>query len=94
MSTERSAKPISSRDLVWTEWSDIPRFNTRYQHLTRALLGEDYRVGVAIEELPPGKQSAVAHYHIFEEEHIYMLDGVATAIDAAAAHCAGKSVRS
>jgi len=78
MSTERPAKPISSRDLAWTEWSDIPRFNTRYQHLTRALLGEDYRVGVAIEELPPGRQSAVAHYHIFEEEHLYMLGGVAT----------------
>ena len=80
MSTENiaSPKPISSRDLAWTEWSDIPRFATRYQHLTRAVLGEEYRVGVAIEELPPGKQSAVAHYHIFEEEHIYMLDGAAT----------------
>ena len=47
MSTERPAKPISSRDLAWTEWSDIPRFTTRYQHLTRAVRGEDYRPGVS-----------------------------------------------
>ena len=50
MPIEKSAPPklIASRDLAWTEWSDIPRFATRYQHLTRAVLGDDYHVGVAI----------------------------------------------
>src|SRR5262245_2698979 len=77
MSTETTAppKPISSGDLAWTEWSEIPRFALRYRHLTLAAVGEDYRVGVAIEELPPGKQSSPAHYHIFEEEHVYILEG-------------------
>jgi uncharacterized cupin superfamily protein len=68
-------KPISSGDVPWTEWSEVPRFGLRYQHLSFAALGEHYRVGVAIEELDPGKQTAPAHYHVFEEEHVFVLDG-------------------
>ena len=77
MPTERTTapKPISSLDVAWEEWSDVPRFALRYRHLTLAAIGEDYRVGVSIEELPPGKQSSPAHYHIFEEEHVYILEG-------------------
>jgi uncharacterized cupin superfamily protein len=80
MSTETIAplKPISSLDVAWTEWSEVPRFGVRYRHLTRAAVGEHYRVGVAIEELAPGKQSSPAHYHIFEEEHVYLLAGALT----------------
>jgi uncharacterized cupin superfamily protein len=77
MSKERitATKPFSSLDVAWTEWSEAPRFALRYRHLSRAAMGEDYRVGVAIEELAPGKQSSPAHYHIFEEEHVYILEG-------------------
>jgi uncharacterized cupin superfamily protein len=80
MSTERIAppKPISSLDVAWEEWSEVPRFGVRYRHLTLAAIGEDYRVGVAIEELRSGKQSSPAHYHIFEEEHVYILEGTLT----------------
>ena len=69
MSIERlaSPKPISSLDVDWTEWSEVPHFGVRYRHLSRAALGEDYRIGVAIEELPSGKQSSPAHYHLVEE---------------------------
>jgi hypothetical protein len=41
-------------------------------------MGNDYRVGVGIEELPPGNQSSPAHYHIFEKEHVYILEGALT----------------
>ena len=60
MSTENivTPKPISSLDVAWQEWSEVPRFGVRYRHLTRAAVGEDYRVGVAIEELAPGKARA------------------------------------
>src|SRR5262252_7604533 len=77
MSAETIArvKPISSGELPWTEWSEVPRFEVRYRHLSRAALGDDYHVGVAVEELGPGKQSAPLHYHIFEEEHVYILEG-------------------
>lgn len=81
MPSEKTAqpKPISSHDVAWVEWSEVPRFGVRYRHLTRAAVGETYRVGVAIEELGPGKQSSPAHYHIFEEEHVFILEGSVTA---------------
>lgn len=76
--TDAPPKPISSDSVPWTEWSDVPRFAVRYKHLSLAAIGEDYQIGVAIEELGPGKQSGPAHYHIFEEEHVYILEGALT----------------
>jgi uncharacterized cupin superfamily protein len=80
MSTGKDAppRPISSLDVAWEEWSDVPRFAVRYRHLTLAAVGENYHVGVAIEELGAGRQSSPAHYHIFEEEHVYLLEGTLT----------------
>src|SRR3546814_10408732 len=77
MPTEKipPSRPIASSDIPWTEWSDVPRFAVRYRHLSLAALGDSYRVGVAIEELPPGKQSSPAHWHVFEEEHLFLLEG-------------------
>ena len=72
-------KPLSSADIAWEEFSDIPRFASRYRHLTSAALGDNYLVGVAIEELGPGMRSAPAHYHMLEEEHVFILDGNLTA---------------
>ena len=81
MSTEKIAPkpPISSADVAWEAWAQVPRMSIRYRHLTSAAIGDDYHVGVAIEELEPGKQTAPAHYHIFEEEHVYVLEGELTA---------------
>ena len=70
--------PIASSRVPWTESLDLPRFQARYRHLTRALLGMDYRIGVTIEELFPGSQSAPFHYHLFEEEHVLILEGSLT----------------
>src|SRR5215208_3667521 len=80
MSTEGIAPltPISSDAVPWTEWSEVPRFALRYRHLSLAALGEDYHVGVAIEELASGMRGSPAHYHIFEEEHVYILEGALT----------------
>lgn len=72
-------EPISSDDVPWTESRDVPRFGLRWRHLTRAALGEDYHVGIAIEELAPGMQSAPAHWHVHEEEHVCVLKGALTA---------------
>jgi len=69
---------INSDSVPWTEWKEIPNFGLRYRNLTLAGSGEGYHVGVSIEELPPGMQTAPAHYHIFEEEHVYMLEGTVT----------------
>lgn len=72
------AKPISSRNVEWESWTEGSRFGERYRHLTGASVGDNYHVGVAIEELEPGRQSSPAHYHIFEEEHVYILEGALT----------------
>src|SRR5918994_2364986 len=71
-------KPISSLDVACVEVTEPRRFALRHWHLSSAPMGEGYRVGVAIEELGPGKQSSPAHYHIFEEEHVYILEGALT----------------
>lgn len=73
-----AVKIISSDNVPWTAWAEVPRFGLRYRHLTQAAIGNDYHVGVAIEELPAGKQSVPAHYHFFEEEHVYILEGSLT----------------
>ncbi|MER9373868.1 hypothetical protein [Mesorhizobium sp. M0491] len=64
MADDKSPAPFASDSVPWTEWSDVPRFGVRYRHLSLAALGETYHVGVAIEELPAGKQTSPAHYHI------------------------------
>lgn len=71
-------KPIATDGIAWDDWWDVPHFGLRERHLSIAARGHDYRVGVAIVELPPGKRSAPAHYHIHEEEHVLMLEGAAT----------------
>lgn len=71
--------PIAADSVPWESWSEGSRFGERYRHLTRAVMGEAYRVGVAIEELESGRQSTPAHFHIFEEEHVYLLEGRLTA---------------
>ena len=78
--TQAGLRPISSLNVPWEDWADVPRFNLRYRHLTLAAIGNEgqYHVGVSIEELDPGMQSSPAHYHIFEEEHVYVLDGAIT----------------
>jgi uncharacterized cupin superfamily protein len=78
MSTTAPLKPIASNDVPWSEWADVPNFAVRYKHLSMAALGETYHVGVALEELAPGKQSAPFHYHFLEEEHVYLLEGTLT----------------
>jgi uncharacterized cupin superfamily protein len=78
MTSESPIRVIHSDDVAWTAFADVPNFNIRYKHLTLEACGEDYHVGVAIEELPPGKQTAPFHYHIHEEEHVYVLEGTPT----------------
>jgi uncharacterized cupin superfamily protein len=72
------ARPISIERVPWEEWSQGSRFGSRSRHLTSAVRGNDYRVGVQIEELAPGKQSVPSHYHLLEEEHLLVLSGSCT----------------
>jgi uncharacterized cupin superfamily protein len=84
--TIKPRKPVSADDVAWEEWSEVPRSAIRFRHLTSAVVGGDYHVGVQIEELPPGKQTALAHYHILEEEHVFVLEGTLTVRIGGASH--------
>jgi uncharacterized cupin superfamily protein len=72
------AAPIATEEVPWTEWSQGNVFGGRSRHLTAAAVGKRYNVGVQLEELAPGQQSVPLHYHMLEEEHIYVLEGAMT----------------
>ena len=80
MATDRTQvpTPIATDSVAWQGFGEVPNYRSRWRHLTRAAWGPDYRIGVLIEELPPGGRSAPFHYHFREEEHVYILDGTLT----------------
>jgi uncharacterized cupin superfamily protein len=71
-------RPVSAESVPWEEWNEGTRFGSRFRHLTTAAAGPAYHVGVQIEELPPGRQTSPAHYHMLEEEHAFVLEGACT----------------
>lgn len=73
-----AVRPFSSDSVAWENWSEGARFGSRCRHLTRAAVGDAYHVGMQIEELSPGMQSAPAHYHLLEEEQVLVLEGAMT----------------
>jgi uncharacterized cupin superfamily protein len=74
----QAVRPFSSDSVPWENWSEGARFGSRFRHLTRAAVGDAYHVGLQIEELSPGMQSAPAHYHLLEEEQVLVLEGAMT----------------
>ncbi len=70
--------PIATDAVPWTQWSEGVRFGSRYRTLSDTRGADKRKIGISIEELPPGKQSCPFHYHMVEEEHILALEGEAT----------------
>jgi uncharacterized cupin superfamily protein len=68
--------PVNIQDLEWNEWNHGNKFGGKSKRISDA--GGGQRIGVVLEELPPGRQSSPAHYHLSEEEHIWILQGQAT----------------
>jgi uncharacterized cupin superfamily protein len=69
-------EPFSIEEVPWEESTHGDRFDLRYRRL--GAFGGGSHVGVSIEELAPGKQSNLTHYHMLEEEHLLVLEGEAT----------------
>lgn len=69
--------PIAIEDVPWGEAGQGVRFSMRYRVLSDTR-GDGRKIGIAYEELPPGKQSVPFHYHLLEEEHIIALEGEST----------------
>lgn len=71
--------PFAIETVPWSDWSEGVRFGGKVRVLSDTRKdGSKLRIGIAIEELPPGKQSSTFHFHMMEEEHIWILDGAAT----------------
>jgi len=69
--------PIAIEDVPWGEAGHGARFFMRFRILSDTRK-DGRKIGIAYEELPPGKQSVPFHYHLLEEEHIIGLEGEAT----------------
>lgn len=64
---------VSENDLGWGEQSHGERFGHRRKQLSSAANGE--KLGCSIYEVPPGRRAWPYHYHLANEEAIYVLQG-------------------
>lgn len=67
---------IRESELSWTESSRGERFESRRKQLGAAAGGR--MLGCSLFEIPPGKRSFPLHYHLANEEAIYVLAGEGT----------------
>jgi uncharacterized cupin superfamily protein len=73
-SSEKPRGPIAIDSIPWSEDGQGERFAMRYRVLSDTRK-DGRKIGIAYEELPPGKQSVPFHYHLLEEEHLIALEG-------------------
>lgn len=70
------SEPFASTDVPWETWSEGSRYGTRFRYLSGH--GGATHVGLAVEELAPGMESSLNHYHMLEEEQAFILEGEMT----------------
>ena len=66
-------EPFDIGRVPWQEFFRGERYCMRYQHL--GSFGGGSQISVSMEVLPPGRQANQAHYHLLEEEHVFVLEG-------------------
>lgn len=66
------SKVLKSNELDWSEWRESPTIGMRYKAFTP---DPSFHIGVGISELAPGCNTGTAHYHMKEEEHVFVLEG-------------------
>jgi uncharacterized cupin superfamily protein len=64
---------VSDGDLEWNEQSHGAKFGYRRKQLSSAAGGE--KLGSSLYEVPPGRRAWPYHYHLANEEAIYVLEG-------------------
>ncbi len=67
---------VNERDLEWGEQSHGERFGHRRKQFGSAASGE--KLGCSLYEVPPGRRAWPYHYHLANEEAIYVLEGSGT----------------
>lgn len=71
-----STKPVNESDLAWSVQTRGEKYGTRRRQLGAAAGGRE--LGCSLVELPPGRASWPYHFHLANEEAIYVLEGAAT----------------
>ena len=69
-------EPFHIDRVPWQEFSRGERFGMRFQHLSS--FGGGTQISLAMEILPAGKQANQAHFHMLEEEHVFVFEGSLT----------------
>jgi uncharacterized cupin superfamily protein len=67
---------VNVNELDWKDWNYGDKFGGRTRNISDAV--NALQIGVVLEELPPARQSCPAHYHLSEEEHVWILRGEVT----------------
>ena len=67
---------VGDGDLEWDEQSHGEKFGYRRKQLSRA--AGDEKLGCSLYEVPPGRRAWPYHYHLANEEAIYVLEGSGT----------------
>jgi uncharacterized cupin superfamily protein len=67
---------VGDGDLEWEEQSHGEKFGYRRKQLGSAAGGE--KLGCSLYEVPPGRRAFPYHYHLANEEAIYVLEGSGT----------------
>jgi uncharacterized cupin superfamily protein len=67
---------VNEQDLDWGEQSHGEKFGRRRKQLSSAATGE--KLGCSLYEVPPGRRAWPYHYHLANEEAIYVLEGSGT----------------
>lgn len=76
INSEGVFEPFHVDRVPWEEFFHGERFGMRFQHLSS--FGGGSQISVSLEVLPPGKQANQSHFHLLEEEHVFILEGSLT----------------
>lgn len=74
--SDRPSNVVGEGDLPWSEQEHGERFGHRRKRLAEAAGGQ--RVGCSLYEVEPGRAAFPRHYHLANEEAIYVLEGSGT----------------
>ncbi len=77
INAEGISEPFSAVEVPAESSSKGSRFAMNWRALSDFATPNPH-LGFILEELPAGKQSNIQHYHMLEEEHVYVLDGSVT----------------
>src|ERR687890_328740 len=67
---------VNEQDLEWGEHSHEEKIGYRRKQLSSAAGGE--KLGCSLYEVPPGRRAWPYHYHLANEEAVYVLEGSGT----------------